>query len=240
VRGAFHSFEDLRALDDHDFDVAVHLAGVLGGCREAEAMRVNVEGSRRLMRYLVDRGCRKFALASSIAAIGIRSTAFRPHELPVTVDHPILARSPYCVSKHLMEELSRYFSRSHDDLDVTNLRLGSLFSPEDPPEPTEPGELEEWAFSVVGWIGIPDAVQAFMRAVEADHEPGERVFNVVGPDSGTTVPVPELMESWYPDHIEDLNLSHYERPGYEYAPVFAMDRTKEKLGFEPELSILDE
>ena len=64
VRGDFGSPEDLRQLDGHSIDVVVHLAAVTGGCLERDGMLVNVEGTRRLMRYLIDRGCRKFVMAS--------------------------------------------------------------------------------------------------------------------------------------------------------------------------------
>ena len=108
VRGAFHSFEDLRAFDDVGMDAVVHLAAVTGGCREEDALLVNVEGTRKLMRYFIDRGCKKFVNASSIAAVGIQTTAFRPLELPVPDEHPCLDRDGYGFSKYLMEEITKY------------------------------------------------------------------------------------------------------------------------------------
>src|SRR6187549_1971394 len=60
VRGEFHSFEDLRKLDGYSFDIVVHLAAVVGGCSEEDGLEINVAGTRRLMRYLIDRGTRRF------------------------------------------------------------------------------------------------------------------------------------------------------------------------------------
>src|SRR5689334_118730 len=60
VRGDFGAFEDLRQLDAYAIDAVVHLAAVTGGCLERDGILVNVEGSRCLMRYLMDQGCRKF------------------------------------------------------------------------------------------------------------------------------------------------------------------------------------
>src|SRR5579862_2482219 len=65
IRGEFGSFEDLRRLDRYTIDVVIHLGAVTGGCSERDGLLVNVEGSRCLMRYLIDRGCRKFVMASS-------------------------------------------------------------------------------------------------------------------------------------------------------------------------------
>ncbi|MDE2798368.1 MAG: NAD(P)-dependent oxidoreductase, partial [Gemmatimonadota bacterium] len=73
VNGEFGSFEDLQQLNDEAIDVVIHLAAVTGGCSERDALIVNVEGTRCLMRYLMDRGCRKFVMASSIAAVGMQN-----------------------------------------------------------------------------------------------------------------------------------------------------------------------
>ena len=115
VRGDFTNPEDLRALDDLEIGRVCHLAAVTGGCSEEDGLRVNVLGTRRLMRYLIDRGCRKFVLASSIAAVGLADSDFTPQAVPIPDEHPCLARDAYGLSKYLMEEMSRYFGRAHED-----------------------------------------------------------------------------------------------------------------------------
>ena len=72
VTARFESPEDLRQLDEFDIEVVAHLAGVTGRCTEQDALIVNVEGSRCLMRYLLDHGCRKFVMASSTAVVGFQ------------------------------------------------------------------------------------------------------------------------------------------------------------------------
>ncbi|MEE2873554.1 MAG: NAD(P)-dependent oxidoreductase, partial [Candidatus Latescibacterota bacterium] len=62
--GDFSRAEDLQRLDRWDFDALVHLAAVTGAGTEADLMRVNVMGSYGLLRYMADRGCNKFTLAS--------------------------------------------------------------------------------------------------------------------------------------------------------------------------------
>ena len=110
VKGAFDRFEDLRKLDEFSFDAAVHLAAVTGGCSEEDGLSVNVLGTRRLYRYLLDRGCRQFITASSIAAVGSLHEDFYPLELPMPDQHPCLALDAYGFSKSLVEELSLYFT----------------------------------------------------------------------------------------------------------------------------------
>ena len=113
VQGEFHNLEDLRGLDSHKIDALVHLGAVTGGCTECDGMMVNVEGTRRLMRYLMDGGCRKFVMASSIAVVGLQSMKFRPLELPMPDEHPCLDRDGYGFSKYMMEEVTRYYARQN-------------------------------------------------------------------------------------------------------------------------------
>ncbi len=124
--GDFSDAEALGQLDRHPIDVIVHLAAVTGGCTEEEGIRVNVLGTHQLLRYGIARGCKKFVLASSIAAVGFQSVKFRPLQVPIPDDHPCLDRDGYGVSKYLMEEVTHYLSRQNEDLDFINIRLASI------------------------------------------------------------------------------------------------------------------
>ena len=47
-----------RAINEHGpFDVVVHLAGCLGSCDLAQAIDVNVAGTRRVVQAAADAGC---------------------------------------------------------------------------------------------------------------------------------------------------------------------------------------
>ena len=167
VRGDFGECEDLRQLDEYDIDAVVHLAAVTGGCLERDGILVNVEGTRALMRYLMDRGCRKFVMASSIAVVGMQSTRFRPLALPIPDEHPCLDRDGYGVSKYLMEEITRYYQRQNDDIDVINLRLASIADDQALPEPRSVGPLGQWALGSITVMALSDAVRALTLAAEA-------------------------------------------------------------------------
>ena len=126
IRGDFTSPDDLQKLKPHKIDVVIHLAAVTGRGSEAEQLRVNVLGTYQLLQHFINRGCKKFVLASSIAAVGFQSPRFRPLHLPMPDEHPCLDRMGYGFSKYMMEELTRYLSRQNEGLNFINIRLASI------------------------------------------------------------------------------------------------------------------
>ncbi|NVL93503.1 MAG: NAD(P)-dependent oxidoreductase [Desulfobacterales bacterium] len=228
VRGNFSAFEDLRQLDRYDFDVVVHLAAVTGGCLERDGILVNVEGTRCLMRYMIDRGCKKFVMASSIAVVGFQSCKFRPLRLPIPDEHPCLDRHGYGMSKYLMEETTKYYQRQNEDVDVINLRLSSIAPDERMPLPAKVCPLQEWSLGRITVMARSDAVQAFKLAAEAPYMPGVRIMNAAGPKAWVADPVAEILRNWWKD---DVDVSYFEQPGHEYDSVYDVSRIKEELNF---------
>ena len=231
IRGEFGSFEDLRQLDDRRIDVVVHLGAVTGGCLERDGMLANVEGTRCLMRYMMDRGCHKFVMASSIAAVGFQSTQFRPLKVPIPDDHPCFDRDGYGFSKYLMEEVTKYYVRQSDEVDVTNLRLSSVSPDEQMPPLREVGPLGDWALGGITVMARSDAVRAFSMAAEASYKPGVLIMNTTGAKSWVAVPVVEILRNWWGN---ELDLSYFEKPGREYDSVYDVGLIKDELGFEAE------
>lgn len=228
VQGEFQSLEDLRKLDRHDINVAVHLAAVTGGSSERDAILINVEGTRCLMRYLIDRGCRKFVMASSIAAVGMQGVKFRPLQLPIPDEHPCLDRDGYGFSKYLMEEVTRYYQRQNEDIDVINLRLSSVCPDENPAPLREAGSpLGQWAFGSITVMCLSDAVRAFTLAAEAPYRPGVRIMNAAGPKAWVRDPVADVLRGWYGDEVD---ASYCEQPEHQYDAVYDVSRIKQELG----------
>ena len=233
VQGDFGSFEDLRKLDGHTIDVVIHLAAVTGGCTEHEGMLVNVEGSRCLMRYLMDSGCQKFVLASSIAAVGFQHKAFRPLQLPMADEHPCLDRDGYGFSKFMMEEISKYHQRQNESIDVINLRLSSVARDDKMPELKKLAPLTNWALGCISFMARSDAIRAFANAAEAPYKPGVRILNATAPRAWAAVPVAEILENWWGN---DVDLSHFKQSGHDYDAVYDVSRIASELDFVAEIT----
>ena len=228
ARGEFGAFEDLRQLDDWKIDAVIHLAAVTGGCLERDGILVNVEGTRCLMRYLMDRGCRKFVMASSIAVVGMQSVQFRPLQVPIPDEHPCLDRDGYGMAKYLMEEITRYHRRQNPDIDVINLRLASIGPDENMPPLRTVSPPRQWGLGGLAVMTRSNAVRAFTMAAEAPLKPGVRIMNATAPKAWVADPVAEILKNWWGN---DVDLSHFEQPGREYDSVYDVNRIKTELGF---------
>jgi UDP-glucose 4-epimerase len=231
VRGVFCGFVDLRQLDRYRLDGVVHLAAVTGGCLERDGILVNVEGTRCLMRYGMDRGCGKYVLASSIAAVGFQSVQFRPLELPIPDEHPCLDRDGYGLSKFLMEEVAKYYQRQYEALDVIALRLSTVLADDGLPPPRTVGPLGQWSLGGITIMDRSDAVRAFSLAIESPYKPGVRIMNAAGPRAWVAAPVAEILRNWWGD---DVDVSPFERTGHEYDSVYDVSRIRKELGFVAE------
>ena len=231
VKGEFGSFEDLRQLDDKRIDGVVHLGAVTGRCLERDGVLVNLESSRCLMRYLMDRGCRKFVMASSIAAVGFESEQFRPLHVPITNEHPCLDRDGYGFSKYLMEEVTKYYYRQNGEIDVINLRLSGVVRDDKMPLLRKVGPLREWALGSITIMALSDATRVFTLAAQAPYRAGVRLMNAAGPKAWTAVPVVEILRNWWGT---DVDLSFFQETGHEYSSVFDVNLIKQELGFVAE------
>lgn len=234
IRGDFGAFEDLRQLDPYSIDAVVHLGAVTGGCLERDGILVNVEGSRCLMCYLMDRSCRKFVMASSIAAVGFQNPKFRPVELPIPDEHPCLDRDGYGVSKYLMEEITRYYQRQNDALDVTCLRLSSVQPDDKPSQPGGVRPLGQWALGGITVMLLADAVRAFTLAAEAPYKPGLRILNTTASKIWASAPTAEILRNWWGNEVD---VSYFEQPGHEYASVYDVRAIEQELGFTAEATL---
>ena len=243
IQGDFANADDLHKLDVHeDIDGLIHLAAVTGGGTTEECIEVNVAGTHRLLRYLIDRGTQQFVLASSIAAVGMQSTGFRPQQLPMPDEHPCVGEGGYGFSKYLMEEVTRYLACQDASLDFINLRLCSIIRsilPEDRPRtPREAGPVPQWGFGSISLMFLSDVVRCLTLAAEADRKPGVRIMNASGAQACVADTVPALMRAWYGADADAIDFSHYERPGHERDSAYDITRIREELGFTPARSVL--
>ncbi len=228
VQGTFADFDDLKKLDEFAFDAVVHLGARLPDNEEHEFIHTNVEASRRLMRYLMDHGCKKFVMASSIGAAGIQSVRFRPVQIPIPDTHPCLDRDGYGLSKYLMEEVTKYCWRQNEDIDVLNLRLSTVRADDDMPDLVEVRPISQWALGAITMMTLTDAVRAFTLAAEAPYQPGVQILNAASPEAWVADPVVDVLRGWWGD---DVPLDYFERSGNVYQSVFDVRKIEEELGF---------
>jgi len=239
IEGDFTSLDDLAKLDPHGIDVLIHLAAVTSLGAEEEQLSVNVLGTRRLLRYLIDRGCKKFVLVSSIAAAGVLCEHFRPEKLPIPDEHPCLDSKGYGFSKYMMEELARYISRQDASLDLIVIRLCGVM-PEDGTREHRTAEPPfNWGMAHISPMYLSDAIRCFTLAAESRLKSGFRLMNTAGPQACVVDPIPEIMRARYGEDAAELDLSHYERPGHERDPVFDTARIRAEIGFMPERKVND-
>lgn len=233
-QGDFTRLEALSQLDNVHIDTLIHLAAVTGGCTEQDGILVNVSGTHSLLRYLIDRGCRKFVLASSIALIGMQNMLFRPLQVPIPDEHPCLDRDGYGLSKYLMEEVTRYFSRQDPELDIINIRLAAIVPEEAKLKPVSAGDpLQAWALASLSRMYLSDAVDCFTKAAEAPVKAGLRIMNAVAANACALDPVPDVLKAWYGPDADLLDFSFYERPGHARDPVYDIRRIEAEIGFVP-------
>ena len=231
VQGSFMSEEVLAAASDPLPDAVVHLASEIGGCTEEDGLSVNVVGTRRLLRSSIDRGVRRFVLASSIAApIGLTADTM-PAGLPIGDDHPCYAKDAYGLSKALMEDVAYYFHRNDADLDITLFRIGAVM-PEDV-EPASEQELDAMVLPLIqlSTISIVDVVTAIRLALERPRSPGVHRMNLVAPWARSPLPLPETLSRVLGARADDLDLSCYRSDETRFRSPFSSDRLRSELGF---------
>ena len=229
VQGDFASHSDLEQLDNVSIDAVVHLAAVTGGCDEGDGITANVEGTRRLMRYLIDKGCKKFVMASSTAVCGFEDPEFIPLTFPIADEHPCLDEHGYGVSKFLMEEMRKYYHRQNPMIDVINLRLAAIISRDDFINMvTGEHKRSEWALGSITLMQIEDAIEVIRLAIDAEPLPGVRIMNAVASSISALLPTAELLRDWYGDAVDT---SYYESEDTRYASVFEAELVKDEFGF---------
>ncbi len=235
VRGDFWSEAAFGAIDG-TFDALVHLAAVTGGCNEEDGLAVNVVGTQRLLRFAAERGCRRFVLASSVAATGCLAEDFIPQELPIPDIHPCLARDAYGLSKALMEEVARYFARVTPGTAFACLRLGWVLPPSPPAIPDTTDSVVQPVIELAA-VRIEDVRRALTLALEVPLPTGCHVLNIVGPDSRTNVPVVDVLRAKLGPELGMLDLGYFQRPENAFAPIFAAAAAQRLLQFAATRSV---
>lgn len=237
VNGDFDDVIALDALNLNGSETLIHLAAVTGDANEEDAMRVNVYQSSRLIRYCIERGIKRFVLASSIAAIGCLTKEFMPRELPIKDDHPCDSANVYGLSKFMMEEYSRYIKRNNPDIDMTLFRIGVVLKR----EAITPGReriADMWRpFCTLGCIHVDDVVGAFRHAAEMPIKPRFGIYNLVASNSYSTLPTSEALRVALGDRARELDLKIFDSPQNHHKGIYDISNLVETFGYSPKIDV---
>lgn len=185
-----------ECLPDGAFDAIFHIAGQSSGevsfDNPSYDLRTNTESTLHLLRFALERGCRRFVYASSMSVYGAKL------DRPVTEDEPTVPLSFYGVGKLASEHYMRLFEQY--GIRSTALRLFNVYGPGQNLANLRQGMvsiylammLHEGNIHVKGsdaryrdFVYIDDVVDAFLLCLEKDLTHGRQIN--IGTGRRTTV-----------------------------------------------------
>ncbi|MBV8204221.1 MAG: NAD-dependent epimerase/dehydratase family protein [Candidatus Eremiobacteraeota bacterium] len=202
---------------------------------------VNVKGLLNVLMSAAANKTGKVVFASSAATYGT------PQYLPIDERHPQNPESPYGITKMVAEHYLRYFAAS-GGLQFTALRYGNVYGPRQDPN-GEAGVIAIFTGKIlqrqpirVDWDGeqqkdyvfVGDVARANLLALDKGN--GE-VVNV-GTGVGTSVNALHGAIAAAVGHDVEV-VKAPKRPGDVYRCVFAIDKAKSVLGWEPQTPLAD-
>lgn len=202
---------------------------------------VNVKGLINVLQRSAQYGVRKIVQASSSATYGT------PKYLPIDEAHPQRPESPYGISKMVGEHYMRYFASAGGPA-YTAFRYGNVYGPRQDPS-GEAGVIAIFASRIlagepirIDWDGeqqkdyvyVGDVARANLLALTAaDND----VLNI-GDGYGTSVN--ELHRAVATAVGRDVEVQHApKRSGDIRTCIFAIEKAKQVLGWQPEVSLQD-
>lgn len=230
-----------RLLDDVHADAVVHLAGIAVpfSAPEREILVTNTTLAHSVFAAAARAGVSRVLAASSPTVIGYGTPGWHAASVPIDEAHAVAPSNAYALSKVVIEESVRMFSRTTPGA-YGFFRPCYVISPEEwAGAPTQQGHtvaerLADPALAAVSLFNYLDArdaaafVDAWLAATPSAVD-GEGFF-VGAADALTTRPVAELWREFAPalgDAGDTLTGSR---------PVFAIDKATERLGWRPERS----
>lgn len=202
---------------------------------------VNIRGLINILETCAAGGVKKVVFASSAATYGT------PQYLPINETHPQLPESPYGITKMAAEHYLRYYAASKG-LAFTALRYGNVYGPRQDPN-GEAGVIAIFTGRIirgesirVDWDGeqrkdyvfVGDVARANLIALTQGNDD---VFNI-GTGIGTSV---NALHSAIASAVgRDVEVVHApKRAGDVRTCVFAIDKARERLGWEPATALAD-
>ena len=217
-------------------DAVVHLAAIPHPFSHPDEVvfRNNVGATYHALQAAMTLGIRRAVIASSVSAYGMAwaQPSFPPLYAPVDEAHPFLAKDPYALSKEVDERTAEMFAR-RCGMTVLACRFHWV---------AEPGEARRAALdpaatpdqnanNLWGYLDARDAARAVRLGLAADID-GFVPVNLAAADTLRPEPTEELIRQVLPG-------LHLRRPLPDRASGWAIDRARERLGWEPQHSWQD-
>jgi nucleoside-diphosphate-sugar epimerase len=220
-----------------DCDAVVHCAAIVAPTDKnaAEITRVNVLGTKRVLKACEDSGIERFVFVSSDSVYGFVFSQESPRPLYFPVDelHPTSPLDPYGASKLLGEELVRAFAhRTHGA--AVALRPPWVWCPEEYDKCRELTQNPEiWWKGLWAYVHVDDLARAAALSLETKMDRPFEAMLIAASDNGTDVPTPELVSEYYPNvKIATDQLDAYQS-------LMSCEKAKNLIDFEPSLSWRD-
>ncbi|HET9343375.1 MAG TPA: NAD-dependent epimerase/dehydratase family protein [Candidatus Eremiobacteraceae bacterium] len=202
---------------------------------------VNIRGLVNILEGCAANAVKKVVFASSAATYGT------PQYLPINETHPQLPESPYGITKMAAEHYLRYYAASKG-LAFTALRYGNVYGPRQDPN-GEAGVIAIFTGRIirgepirVDWDGeqrkdyvfVGDVARANVIALTQGKDD---VFNI-GTGIGTSV---NSLHAAISSAVgRDVDVVHApKRPGDVRTCIFAIDKAREQLGWEPTTALAE-
>lgn len=222
-------------------EAVVHLAGIAVpfSAPEGEILLTNTALAHTVLAAAAGAGVSRVLAASSPTVVGYSSPSWRASSVPIDERHPIEPAHAYALSKLVIEETVRMFSRTAAGA-FGFFRPCYVVSPDEwEGAPTQQGHtmaerLADPALAAVSLFNYVDArdaatfVDAWLVA-PVEHVDGEGYF-VGAADALATRPVAELWSEFAPGLGESADRLTADEP------VFAIDKARALLGWRPERS----
>ena len=197
---------NLKALKERltplNIDVAVHLAAQITG-DPSQIIRINVNATANLLEALRFKQPKLIIVASTAAQL-YRNAQY----MPIDEKHPITPVTIYGLSKHLTEEVARFYYRAHS-MPIAIFRQTNVYGLAPVQKYTVINRFIEDALTkdriaihgdgrqVRNFIHIDDLVQYYLEAIHypsAERLAGQ-VFNISGPEECQIKPLAETIVS---------------------------------------------
>ncbi len=165
----------------------------------SKVVATNMLGTWNVLQAAVEAGVERVVALSSVNAQGSVGGRRELEYLPLDDDYPHQPRTPYQLSKHLMEETCRSFSDSHGLVTIC-LRPVHVAHPDNPHLAGFGTEsfIELWRDELWAYVDVRDVCEAVVCSLQVDEVLHDR-FLLSARDTSVTVETRRLVEREYPD-----------------------------------------